>query len=61
MATLAYAETKRLFLRAGSSQLQSQLEDSTELARVSASADAQEGIPQWSSAQPKFSALLKAA
>lgn len=43
--TLAYGEIKRLFLRAGSAQMQAQLEDEAlTLARVSASADAQEGI-----------------
>lgn len=43
--TLAYGEIKRLFLRAGSAQLEAQLEDEAlTLARVSASADAQEGI-----------------
>lgn len=54
--TLAYAETKRLFLRAGSSQLQSQLEDEAlTLARVSASADAQEGIAAMvERRQPRF-------
>jgi 2-(1,2-epoxy-1,2-dihydrophenyl)acetyl-CoA isomerase len=43
--TIAYGETKRLFLKAGAAQLQAQLEDEAlTLARVSASADAQEGI-----------------
>ena len=43
--TLAYGEIKRLFLRAGSAQMQAQLEDEAlTLARVSASADAQEGV-----------------
>jgi 2-(1,2-epoxy-1,2-dihydrophenyl)acetyl-CoA isomerase len=43
--TLAYGEIKRLFLRAGADQLSSQLEDEAlTLARISASADAQEGI-----------------
>jgi len=43
--TLAYGEIKRLFLRAGSAQFTSQLEDEAlTLARISASADAQEGI-----------------
>ena len=43
--TLAYGEIKRLFLRAGSAQLEAQLDDEAlTLARVSASADAQEGI-----------------
>ena len=43
--TIAYGEIKRLFLRAGAAQLQSQLEDEAlTLARVSASADAQEGV-----------------
>lgn len=43
--TLAYGEIKRLFLRAGAAQLASQLEDEAlTLARISASADAQEGI-----------------
>lgn len=43
--TLAYGEIKRLFLKAGTAQLQAQLEDEAlTLARVSASADAQEGI-----------------
>lgn len=43
--TLAYGEIKRLFTKAGAMQLQAQLEDEAlTLARVSASADAQEGI-----------------
>jgi 2-(1,2-epoxy-1,2-dihydrophenyl)acetyl-CoA isomerase len=43
--TLAYAEIKRLFLQAGSAQLEAQLEDEAlTLARISGSADAQEGI-----------------
>lgn len=43
--TLAYGEIKRLFLRAGAAQLQSQLEDEAlTLARIAESADAQEGI-----------------
>lgn len=43
--TLAYAEIKRLFLRAGSAQLESQLEDEARtLARIAGSADAQEGV-----------------
>jgi len=43
--TLAYGEIKRLFLRAGSAHFESQLEDEAlSLARLSASADAQEGI-----------------
>ena len=43
--TLAYGEIKRLFLRAGTAHLESVLEDEAQtLARVSASADAQEGI-----------------
>ncbi|WP_114970593.1 enoyl-CoA hydratase/isomerase family protein [Rhodoferax ferrireducens] len=43
--TVAYGEIKRLFLRAGSAHLESQLEDEAlTLARVSATADAQEGI-----------------
>lgn len=43
--TLAYAEIKRLFLKAGSAQLEAQLEDEAlTLARISGSADAQEGI-----------------
>jgi 2-(1,2-epoxy-1,2-dihydrophenyl)acetyl-CoA isomerase len=43
--TLAYGEIKRLFLRASSAQLESQLEDEAmTLGRVSVSADAQEGI-----------------
>jgi 2-(1,2-epoxy-1,2-dihydrophenyl)acetyl-CoA isomerase len=43
--TLAYGEIKRLFMRAGSVQLEAQLEDEAlTLARISASADAQEGI-----------------
>lgn len=43
--TVAYAETKRLFLRAGAAQLEAQLEDEAlTLARVSATADAQEGV-----------------
>ena len=43
--TVAYGEIKRLFMRAGASQLTAQLEDEAlTLARVAASADAQEGI-----------------
>jgi 2-(1,2-epoxy-1,2-dihydrophenyl)acetyl-CoA isomerase len=43
--TVAYAEIKRLFLRAPSTPLEAQLEDEAlTLARVSATADAQEGI-----------------
>jgi len=43
--TLAYGEIKRLFLRAGAAQLERQLEDEAlTLGRLSASADAQEGI-----------------
>lgn len=43
--TLAYAEIKRLFLNAGSAQLEAQLEDEAlTLARIASSADAQEGI-----------------
>lgn len=43
--TLAYGEVKRLFLRAGSASLEAQLEDEAlTLARISGSADAQEGI-----------------
>ncbi|MFO1218710.1 MAG: enoyl-CoA hydratase-related protein [Burkholderiaceae bacterium] len=43
--TRAYGEIKRLFMRAGAAQLTAQLEDEAlTLARVSASADAQEGI-----------------
>ncbi len=43
--TVAYAQIKRLFLRAGAARLESQLEDEAlTLARVSATADAQEGI-----------------
>lgn len=43
--TVAYGETKRLFLRAGAAQLEAQLEDEAlTLARVSATADAQEGV-----------------
>lgn len=43
--TLAYGEIKRLFLRAGTAHLEAQLEDEAlTLARVSTSADAQEGI-----------------
>jgi 2-(1,2-epoxy-1,2-dihydrophenyl)acetyl-CoA isomerase len=43
--TLAYAEIKRLFLRAGSDRFEAQLEDEAHtLARIAASADAQEGI-----------------
>ena len=43
--TLAYGEIKRLFLRAGAAQLEAQLDDEAlTLARVSATADAQEGI-----------------
>lgn len=43
--TLAYGEIKRLFMRAGSAQLESQMEDEAmTLARVSVTADAKEGI-----------------
>ena len=43
--TLAFGETKRLFLRAGSQSMEAQLEDEAlTLARVAGSADAQEGI-----------------
>ncbi|HEY2560515.1 MAG TPA: enoyl-CoA hydratase-related protein [Caldimonas sp.] len=43
--TRAYGEIKRLFLRAGSAQLESQLEDEAHtLAHISATADAQEGV-----------------
>jgi len=43
--TLAYAEIKRLFLQAGSAQLEARLEDEAHtLARVASTADAQEGI-----------------
>jgi 2-(1,2-epoxy-1,2-dihydrophenyl)acetyl-CoA isomerase len=43
--TVAYGETKRLFMRAGAAQLEAQLEDEAlTLARVSATLDAQEGI-----------------
>ena len=43
--TLAYGEIKRLFLRAGAAQMQALFEDEAlTLARVAASADAQEGI-----------------
>lgn len=43
--TLAFGEIKRLFLRSGGRPLEAQLEDEAlTLARVSASADAQEGV-----------------
>ena len=43
--TLAYGEIKRLFLKAGTTQPQAQLEDEAlTLARVASSADAREGI-----------------
>ncbi len=43
--TVAYGETKRLFMQAGAAQLEAQLEDEAlTLARVSATLDAQEGI-----------------
>ena len=43
--TVAYGEIKRLFLRARAAQMQAQLEDEAlTLARVSATADAQEGV-----------------
>jgi 2-(1,2-epoxy-1,2-dihydrophenyl)acetyl-CoA isomerase len=43
--TVAYAQIKRLFLRAATAPLEAQLEDEAlTLARVSASADAQEGV-----------------
>jgi 2-(1,2-epoxy-1,2-dihydrophenyl)acetyl-CoA isomerase len=43
--TMAYGEIKRLFLRAGSTPLEAQLDDEAmTLARVSVTADAQEGV-----------------
>jgi len=43
--TIAFGETKRLFMKAGAAQLEAQLEDEAlTLARVSATHDAQEGI-----------------
>ncbi|MDR3453393.1 MAG: enoyl-CoA hydratase-related protein [Rhodoferax sp.] len=43
--TVAFGETKRLFMRVGAAQLEAQLEDEAlTLARVSATLDAQEGI-----------------
>ena len=43
--TVAYGQTKRLFLRTGVAQMEAQMEDEAlTLARVSATADAQEGI-----------------
>jgi 2-(1,2-epoxy-1,2-dihydrophenyl)acetyl-CoA isomerase len=43
--TLAYGQIKRLFLRAGNTPLEAQLEDEAlTLARLSSSADAQEGV-----------------
>ena len=43
--TLAYGEIKRLFLRAGGSQLQAQLEEEAlAIARIAATQDAAEGI-----------------
>jgi 2-(1,2-epoxy-1,2-dihydrophenyl)acetyl-CoA isomerase len=43
--TVAYGQTKRLFLRAGTAQMEAQMEDEAlTLARVSSTADAQEGI-----------------
>jgi 2-(1,2-epoxy-1,2-dihydrophenyl)acetyl-CoA isomerase len=43
--TVAFGETKRLFMKAGAAQLEAQLEDEAlTLARVSATQDAQEGI-----------------
>lgn len=43
--TLAYGQIKRLFLQAGSAQLQAQLEDEAlALAQIAASSDAREGI-----------------
>lgn len=43
--TRAYGEIKRLFLRAGSAQLEAQMEDEAlTLARIAGGADAQEGI-----------------
>jgi 2-(1,2-epoxy-1,2-dihydrophenyl)acetyl-CoA isomerase len=43
--TVAYGETKRLFMKAGAAQLEAQLEDEAlTLARVSTTLDAQEGI-----------------
>ena len=54
--TLAYAEIKRLFLNAGSAQLEAQLEDEAlTLARIASSADAQEGIAAMvERRKPKF-------
>jgi 2-(1,2-epoxy-1,2-dihydrophenyl)acetyl-CoA isomerase len=43
--TLTYGEIKRLFLRSGAAQIEAQLEDEAlTLARISSSADAQEGV-----------------
>jgi 2-(1,2-epoxy-1,2-dihydrophenyl)acetyl-CoA isomerase len=54
--TLAFGEIKRLFLRAGVAQMASQLEDEAlTLARVAASADAQEGVSaQLAKRKPVF-------
>ena len=54
--TAAFGEIKRLFLRAGSAHLESQLEDEAlKLARISGSADAQEGIAaQVERRKPRF-------
>lgn len=55
--TLAYGEIKRLFMQAGAGGLQARLEDEAlTLARVAASADAQEGIAAMvEKRQPVFS------
>ena len=57
--TLAYGEIKRLFLEAGPTQLESQLEDEAmTLGRVALSADAQEGIAaQMERRKPVFRGL----
>lgn len=57
--TVAYGETKRLFMKAGAAQLEAQLEDEAlTLARVSATQDAQEGIAaQVEKRKPVFRGL----
>ena len=54
--TVAFGETKRLFMKAGAAQLEAQLEDEAlTLARVSATLDAQEGIAaQVERRKPQF-------
>lgn len=55
--TLAYGEIKRLFLRAGTAQMEAQMEDEAQtLARIAGSADAQGAIAAFmEKRQPTFS------